>query len=126
MIDRWMASVQPIEGEEAFGQLRESVSGLRRRLSSPWAATILLAARPVWAYSVGSIRLHSSKPSSRLGKGSCFPVSNLLIFSSLGIVAAAIGAAALWFRSSQSEDMGSVSHTWVAELRAGEPYDSSR
>jgi hypothetical protein len=53
-------------------------------------------------------------------------VSNLLIFTSLGVIGAAIAAAALWFRSSQSDDMGSVSHTWVAELRAGEPYDSSR
>lgn len=54
-------------------------------------------------------------------------MSNLLIFTSLGVIGAALGAAALWFRSSnQSEDMGSVSGTWVAELRAGEPYDSSR
>jgi hypothetical protein len=54
-------------------------------------------------------------------------VSNLLIFTSLGVVGAVLAAAAIWFRSSnQSEDMGSVSHTWVAELRAGEPYDSSR
>lgn len=55
-----------------------------------------------------------------------FPVSNLLIFMSVGVIGAAIAAAALWFRSTQAEDMGSVSHTWVAELRAGEPYDSSR
>ena len=42
------------------------------------------------------------------------------------MVGAAIAAVALWFRSTQAQDMGSVSHTWVAELRAGEPYDSSR
>ena len=53
-------------------------------------------------------------------------MSNLLIFTSVGVVGVAIAAAALWFRSTQAEDMGSVSHTWVAELRAGEPYDSSR
>jgi hypothetical protein len=53
-------------------------------------------------------------------------VSNLLIFTSLGVVSAALAVAAIWFRSSHSHDMGSVSHTWVAELRAGEPYDSSR
>jgi hypothetical protein len=68
----------------------------------------------------------SLKAFQQAGKGSCFPVSNLLIFSSVGVVAALIAAAAVWFRSSQTEDMGSVSHTWVAELRAGEPYDSSR
>ena len=68
----------------------------------------------------------SIKAFQQAGKGSCFPVSNFRIFTSLGVVAAAIAAAALWFRSSQAEDMGSVSHTWVAELRAGEPYDSSR
>ena len=53
-------------------------------------------------------------------------MSNLLIFTSVGVIGAVIAAAALWFRSTQAEDMGSVSHTWVAELRAGEPYDSSR
>jgi len=68
----------------------------------------------------------SLKAFQQAGKGSWFPVSNLLIFSSVGVVLAAIAAAALWFRSSQADDMGSVSHTWVAELRAGEPYDSSR
>lgn len=68
----------------------------------------------------------SLKAFQQARKGSCFPVSNLLIFTSVGVIGAAIAAAALWFRSTQAEDMGSVSHTWVAELRAGEPYDSSR
>lgn len=53
-------------------------------------------------------------------------MSNVLIVVGLGVVAAAVGVAALWFRSEQAADMGSVSHTWVAELRAGEPYDSNR
>lgn len=53
-------------------------------------------------------------------------MTNVLIVVGIGVVAAVAGAAALWFRSEQSADMGSVSHTWVAELRAGEPYDSNR
>ncbi len=53
-------------------------------------------------------------------------MSTLLIVVSGGVVAAVLGVAALWFRSAQAADMGSVSHTWVAELRAGEPYDSNR
>ena len=53
-------------------------------------------------------------------------MSTVLIVVSGGVVAAVLGAAALWFRSAQAADMGSVSHTWVAELRAGEPYDSNR
>jgi hypothetical protein len=53
-------------------------------------------------------------------------MSTALIVVSLGAVGAALAAAAVWFRSTQAADLGSVSHTWVAELRAGEPYDSSR
>jgi hypothetical protein len=53
-------------------------------------------------------------------------VNSLLIVGGLAVVAAAIAAAVLWYRSTQAEDLGSVSHTWVAELRAGDPYDSSR
>jgi len=53
-------------------------------------------------------------------------MSTFLIVVSLGVVGAVLAAAALWFRSAQAADMGSVSHTWVAELRAGEPYDSNR
>jgi hypothetical protein len=46
-------------------------------------------------------------------------------------VSVAVGCGALvglasWFRSRQATDLGSVSTTWIAELRAGEPYDSSR
>lgn len=39
-----------------------------------------------------------------------------------------VAAAALWYRRAQpaEADLGSVSHTWIAELRAGDPYDSSR
>jgi hypothetical protein len=53
-------------------------------------------------------------------------MTTVLIVAGLGVVAAAVGAAALWYRSTQAADMGNVSHTWVAELRAGEPYDSNR
>ena len=53
-------------------------------------------------------------------------ISTALIVVSLGVVGAALAAAALWYRGSQAADLGSVSHTWVAELRAGEPYDSNR
>ena len=49
-----------------------------------------------------------------------------LIAIASGVVAVAVGVVAVWYRGAQSADMGSVSHTWVAELRAGEPYDSNR
>ena len=53
-------------------------------------------------------------------------MSTLLIVAGLGVVGVVLAAAAVWYRSTQAADLGSVSHTWVAELRAGEPYDSSR
>jgi hypothetical protein len=53
-------------------------------------------------------------------------MNTVLIVVSLGVVAGVLAAAALWYRSTQAADLGSVSHTWVAELRAGEPYDSNR
>jgi ABC-type Mn2+/Zn2+ transport system permease subunit len=53
-------------------------------------------------------------------------MNTVLILVALGVVCAVLGVVVLWFRSSQATDLGSVSHTWVAELRAGEPYDSSR
>jgi hypothetical protein len=53
-------------------------------------------------------------------------MSTVLIVAGLGVLGSALAAAALWYRSTQPADLGSVSHTWVAELRAGEPYDSSR
>ena len=53
-------------------------------------------------------------------------MNTVLIVAALGVVAAALGGVAIWYRSTQAADLGSVSHTWVAELRAGEPYDSSR
>ncbi|HYT74772.1 MAG TPA: hypothetical protein VEL79_08495 [Vicinamibacterales bacterium] len=49
-----------------------------------------------------------------------------LIVLGLGVVAVALAAAAFRYRSAQVDDLGSVSHVWVAELRAGEPYDSNR
>ena len=53
-------------------------------------------------------------------------MNTALIVVGLGVVGGAVAAAALWFRGTQAADLGSVSHTWVAELRAGEPYDSNR
>lgn len=53
-------------------------------------------------------------------------MTTVYIVTGLGVVAALLAGVALWLRSSPSADLGSVSHTWVAELRAGEPYDSSR
>jgi hypothetical protein len=50
----------------------------------------------------------------------------VLVLAGLGVAGAVLAAAAFRYRSARSTDMGSVSHTWVAELRAGEPYDSSR
>jgi len=53
-------------------------------------------------------------------------MNTVLIVAGLGVVGVALAAVAVWYRSTQAADLGSVSHTWVAELRAGEPYDSSR
>lgn len=53
-------------------------------------------------------------------------MNTVLIVTGLSVVGAALAAAAVWYRSTQAADLGSVSHTWVAELRAGEPYDSTR
>ncbi|MEO6238997.1 MAG: hypothetical protein ABIQ52_18530 [Vicinamibacterales bacterium] len=53
-------------------------------------------------------------------------MSTVLIMAGLGVVGTAVAAIAVYYRSAQAADLGSVSHTWVAELRAGEPYDSTR
>jgi hypothetical protein len=53
-------------------------------------------------------------------------MSTVLIVTALGVLGSVLAIALLWYRSTQPADLGSVSHTWVAELRAGEPYDSSR
>jgi hypothetical protein len=73
---------------------------------------------------VRSVR--SPRPSSRISQKARGPVNSFLVVGGLAVVGAAIAAAALWYRGTQAEDLGSVSHTWVAELRAGDPYDSSR
>lgn len=52
--------------------------------------------------------------------------TNILVVAGLGVVCAGLAAVALWFRGTQRADLGSVSPTWIAELRAGDPYDSSR
>jgi hypothetical protein len=53
-------------------------------------------------------------------------MNTVLVLVGLGVIGSALAAIALWFRSRESAELGSVSHTWVAELRAGEPYDSNR
>jgi hypothetical protein len=54
-------------------------------------------------------------------------MTNIFIVFAVGITGVVVAAAAFWHRSTQSaENLGSVSHQWIAELRAGEPYDSSR
>ena len=54
-------------------------------------------------------------------------MSSIAIVLGLGVVVAVLGAVAVWYRSAEgATDLGSVSHTWIAELRAGDPYDSSR
>jgi hypothetical protein len=50
---------------------------------------------------------------------------NIFIVAGSSVVVALIGVA-LWYRAAQPADLGTVSHTWIAELRAGDPYDSSR
>lgn len=52
--------------------------------------------------------------------------TTLIVIVILGVVGAALAAVAMWYRGAQAADLGSVSHTWIAELRAGDPYDSSR
>jgi hypothetical protein len=54
-------------------------------------------------------------------------MSNVTILLGLGVVIGAVLAGvAAWYRSTGTSDLGSVSHTWIAELRAGDPFDSSR
>jgi nitrogen fixation-related uncharacterized protein len=53
-------------------------------------------------------------------------VSSLLLIVSVAVVGVVVAIAALWYRATQADDLGSVSHVWIAELRAGDPYDSSR
>ena len=50
----------------------------------------------------------------------------VIVIASIALAAAALVSLALWFRRGKPSDPGSVSHTWIAELRAGDPYDSSR
>ena len=51
---------------------------------------------------------------------------NVFVLAGLGVVAFLLVVVALWQRRTQPTDLGNVSHTWIAELRAGDPYDSSR
>ena len=49
-----------------------------------------------------------------------------IIVAGIAIVGAVLGTLAFRSRGESSSELGSVSHTWIAELRAGDPYDSSR
>lgn len=53
-------------------------------------------------------------------------MNNVLILAATGVIGVVLTAVAAWYRSGQRSDLGSVSATWIAELRAGDPYDSSR
>ncbi len=54
-------------------------------------------------------------------------MSTVAIVLGLGVIGVVLAAIAVWYRSAEgTTDLGSVSHTWIAELRAGDPYDSSR
>jgi hypothetical protein len=53
-------------------------------------------------------------------------MNNVIILASLSVIGVVLAAVAAWHRGSRTSDLGSVSPTWIAELRAGDPYDSSR
>ena len=53
-------------------------------------------------------------------------MNNVIILASFSLVGVVVAAVALWHRGSRTSDLGSVSSTWIAELRAGDPYDSGR
>ena len=54
-------------------------------------------------------------------------MSTVAIVLGLAIVGVVLTAIVVWYRAAEGPaDLGSVSHTWIAELRAGDPYDSSR
>ena len=53
-------------------------------------------------------------------------MTSMVLFVGVGVASAAIALAALLRRGSTAAELGSVSHQWIAELRAGEPYDSTR
>ena len=53
-------------------------------------------------------------------------MNNVIILASFSLVGVVVAAVALRHRGSRTSDLGSVSSTWIAELRAGDPYDSGR
>ena len=46
------------------------------------------------------------------------------ILLGMAIAAAIVVLATTWFRRGEHVDLGSVSHQWIAEQRAGQGYDS--
>lgn len=53
-------------------------------------------------------------------------MNSLFLLGGVAIAGGAIALVAFFRRGASLSELGSVSHQWVAELRAGEPYDSSR
>ena len=53
-------------------------------------------------------------------------MNSLFLFAGVGVVCVAGALMAFVRRGTATSELGSVSHQWIAELRAGEPYDSSR
>lgn len=53
-------------------------------------------------------------------------MTSLYVLLAIGVACVAIALAAFLRRGTATAELGSVSHQWIAELRAGEPYDSSR
>jgi hypothetical protein len=53
-------------------------------------------------------------------------MNTLFIAVGVGAVGAALAGLAWWLRGGQSADLGSVSHTWIAELKSSDPYDPPR
>jgi hypothetical protein len=44
-------------------------------------------------------------------------------FLGMAVAIAGFMLATTWFRRGEHADLGSVSHQWIAEQRAGQPYD---
>jgi hypothetical protein len=53
-------------------------------------------------------------------------VSDAWILLAMVLAAAGLMLATTWYRRGEHVDLGSVSHQWIAEQRAGQGYDSQR
>ena len=50
----------------------------------------------------------------------------VIVLASIAVAGVALALLGLWYRGAQRSDLGSVSDTWIAELKAGDPYHSSQ